>query len=327
MQSKAEGLAKGTRRVCVVVLLAVAVLASGLAAAGQASAAQGGSAFISVKASAVTTNQYVGIQFGGIAKPTDTDWVGSYRPGAPDTSYLDWTYTKGLQSGTLGWTFKDPGTYELRLFAANDYRLLAKSNLVTVTARDVAKLTASPTFLQAGGTVTIKYANVSKPTTDDWIGVYTVGAADNEYTAWMNTHGGRDGSVTVPIKLPGKYEFRLFRNRGWTKIATSNPVTVVRATATPAATVRPSISAPPSARPGERFVVRWAGIGRPTATDWVGMYVAGAANGDQIAHVYTNGTSSGSRVARLPNPGVYEFRLFSNNTHTLLATSNRVVIG
>jgi hypothetical protein len=66
----------------------------------------------------------------GIESPTDTDWVGLYRVGESDQAFSRWEYTSGLDEGSMAFELPaglPPGTYELRLFAMNGYRLLATS--------------------------------------------------------------------------------------------------------------------------------------------------------------------------------------------------------
>ncbi len=105
------------------------------------------------------------------------------------------------------------------------------SNTVTVTtgAPATATISASPTSVKAGSPVTATWSGISSPTTTDWIGLYTVGAADTSYRAWRYTTGTASGNaaLTVPAGTPaGTYELRLFAQNGYTRLATSNPITV-----------------------------------------------------------------------------------------------------
>src|ERR1041385_5077981 len=71
----------------------------------------------------------------GIPAPTSSDWVGLYAPGAANTAYISWRYTTGAASGSVPFTIPTtvtPGTYQLRLFAAGGYTLLATSGNFTV---------------------------------------------------------------------------------------------------------------------------------------------------------------------------------------------------
>lgn len=56
----------------------------------------------------------------------DTAWVGVFTPGSPDVSYREWIYTAGAASGSYRLIEPlAPGTYEIRLFADNDYNRIA----------------------------------------------------------------------------------------------------------------------------------------------------------------------------------------------------------
>src|SRR6185436_11123415 len=71
-----------------------------------------------------------------------TDWVGLYAVGAANGNLLDWRYLNGTTqppatgstTGTALFTLPAAaGTYEIRLFAANAYELVATSSAITVS--------------------------------------------------------------------------------------------------------------------------------------------------------------------------------------------------
>lgn len=279
-------------------------------------------------------------EWSNISAPTPTDWIGLYALGSTDTSYLARRYTTGSSSGTV--PFEVPastaaGPYEIRLFSQDTYQRLAVSNRF-----DVVTLSASPTTVAAGGSVTATWAGISAPTSLDWIGLYAPGTAENAYVAWRYTTGTSSGSVpfSIPATLaPGTYELRLYPNFSYTRLATSNPLTVTApptATPTPtaaaAATPTPTAAAsatlaadPTSVAAGASLTATWSGISSPTGTDWIGLYSPGASNTASLAWRYTTGASSGSVPFTIPSsvaPGTYELRLFANNGYTRLATSN-----
>jgi Pectate lyase superfamily protein len=179
----------------------------------------------------------------GIASPTSTDWIGLYRRGAPDASYLAWIYvncskTAGSPRASGSCPFVLPGSlasgsYELRLFANNGDKILARSNGVTVKA---ATLTANPASISSGGSLIAAWSGVGSPTSRDWIGLYQPGAASYSYLDWIyvscsKTAGSPRVSGSCPFVLPasiptGTYELRLFTNNGDNILATSNGFTV-----------------------------------------------------------------------------------------------------
>lgn len=88
-------------------------------------------------------------------------------------------------------------------------------------------LSASPTQVQTGGTVTVNWtANTQRPT-NDWIGLYPVGAANNAYIASQYIQGGTSGSLNFQMPtVTGNYEFRYFPEGSYTLVATSSQVSV-----------------------------------------------------------------------------------------------------
>jgi hypothetical protein len=127
-----------------------------------------------------------------------------------------------------------PGIYQFRLFANDTYTRLAASGMVTVSG--AGTLTASPSAVAPGGTVTVSWSNVSGAAVKDWIGRYTGASGDVYYEDWKYTSscaqnpGGSaktSGSCTFTMPLsPGTYEFRLFANDSYARLAASAPVMV-----------------------------------------------------------------------------------------------------
>lgn len=113
----------------------------------------------------------------------------------------------------------------------------------TLSMPSTATLTASPATVPAGGTTTVSWSGVSSPTVADWVGLYASGAADTSYLDWKYTsscnqtagataQSSGSCSFTMPTTT-GNHEFRLFANDGYTKLATSNTVTVSAPDTTP----------------------------------------------------------------------------------------------
>ncbi|MFC4075988.1 endonuclease/exonuclease/phosphatase family protein [Salinithrix halophila] len=71
------------------------------------------------------------------------DWIGLYREGASNRSYVDWAYVNGSQTATKGYTdgtvtFKGrlkPGTYHLRFFKNDSYTKISQDVPITVTSK------------------------------------------------------------------------------------------------------------------------------------------------------------------------------------------------
>jgi len=204
-----------------------------------------GGATLSVAPTSVPAGGSVTATWGGIASPTTTDWIGLYVPGAPNTAYLAWIYVScsqipgaAMAAGSCAFTVPSsltPGTYELRLLANNGYTALATSVPLTVTTAGPGLSVSPPTVLH-GATVTATWSAIPSPTTTDWIGLFVPGSPNTAYIAWIyvscsQTPGAAMAAGSCPFTIPGTltpgtYELRLLSNNGYTRLATSNPLTV-----------------------------------------------------------------------------------------------------
>jgi hypothetical protein len=184
---------------------------------------------------------------GGPGNPTD--WVGLYAKGAADGAFLDWRYLNGSTSapasGLIDATLTllmpvAPGEYEFRLFGSNGYTRLATSTTVDVLASSsqiavngIAPPTSGTVTAGSMGTVTVT-DGPGNPA--DWVGLYPAGAADTAFVDWRYLNGTTvppgsgltDATISFLIPAtPGNYEFRLFANKGYARLATSAVVVVV----------------------------------------------------------------------------------------------------
>jgi hypothetical protein len=296
----------------------------------------------------------VTVSWQGVTSPTVSDWIGLYSSGADDTAITNWVFTSSCgqstgstaaASGSCTMTMPSSNaTYQFRLFANNGYTRLAASGPVTVAGSSASTptLSATPSAVNGGDTVTAAWQGVGSPTTTDWIGLYQQGATDDAAIKWYFTatctqsSGSAKASGSCPITMPsasGTYEVRLFANNGYTKLATSGPITVG---STSTSTSTPALSASPSTVPGGGTVtVSWQGVGSAANNDWVGLYKQGAADTAFTSWFFTASCgnqigaplASGSCSVTVPNSsGTYEFRLFANNSYTKLATSGPVTV-
>jgi subtilisin family serine protease len=156
-----------------------------------------------------------------------TDWLALAAVGAPDGSYLQWTYV-GAGVTTRTWTVTMPsagGVFEFRLYLNGGYVRAATSPPITVAAVTPA-LTVNNTTVAVGGSVTVTLTGGAGGSTD-WLALAAVGAANTSFLQWTYVGVGvttRTWTVTLPITT-GAYEFRLFLNNGYSRAATSPTVT------------------------------------------------------------------------------------------------------
>jgi subtilisin family serine protease len=147
---------------------------------------------------------------------------------------------------------------------------------LTFTISPPPTLTPMATTAETGATVTVTVAS-GLGGSQDWLALAPTTAANTSYLSWTYVGTGvfdRTWSVAMPSN-PGTYEFRLFLNGGYARVATSSTITVV-----PGPNPLPALSSLSPASTivgagaftltvnGSRFVsssvVRWNGANRPT---------------------------------------------------------------
>ena len=87
-----------------------------------------------------------------------------------------------------------------------------------------------------GGSVTATWSGIASPSGTDWIGLYAPGASNTAYLAWIyvscsQTAGSAKAAGACALGIPGTLtpgacELRLFANNGYTRLTTSNGLTV-----------------------------------------------------------------------------------------------------
>ena len=109
--------------------------------------------------------------------------------------------------------------------------------VLTITDNDGGTtLSASPTTVAPGGTITATWSGIATPTATDWIGLYTPRRRQHsihplDLRSCSQTPGAAQASGSCPFVVPstvapGTYQLRLLANDGFTLLATSNNFTV-----------------------------------------------------------------------------------------------------
>ena len=191
-------------------------------------------------------------------------WNGVNRP----TTFVSATQ---LQASIGATDIAAPGTADVTVFTSAPGG--GASATVPLTIRGLPTLAVSTTSVAGGGAVTVTLTN-GLGGLSDWLALAAVGAANNSYLQFIYVGQGvstRTWTVAAPA-TPGTYEFRLFENNGYTRLATSPAVTAL-----PGPPVITSLS--PAAAPvggaaftltvdGSAFtsgsIVRWNGANRVT---------------------------------------------------------------
>lgn len=146
---------------------------------------------------------------------------------------------------------------------------------------------------------------------------------------------------TMPLDLSEQTDLRVHRAPDALSGAAQALTPVLTCTLTPTPSLTPTPTTTPTTKapslgvsstdvpPGATITVTWANVPNPSLSNWIGLYMAGAPDGNYLAEYPTNGTASGSTPVAMPfQPGFYEFRLFVDKTSFVrLATSPGVAVG
>ena len=191
-------------------------------------------------------------------------------------------------------------------------------------------ISASPGVANPWDEISVTYSGA--PGFDsDWMAMFNVGEANENYREWYYLNGERGGTLTftAPSEV-GSYEFRMFENwaggGGYNDIAKSNVVRVQLEPVNPVTiTASPRIVAP-----GEQISVTYSGA-PGFDSDWIAIYKAGAANEDYGEWYYLNGNETGTLTFTAPGEdGSYEFRMFRNwaggGGYNDIARSNGILV-
>jgi hypothetical protein len=88
-------------------------------------------------------------------------------------------------------------------------------------------LSATPTSVNPDGSVTVKWTAPARSVARDWIGLYRVGARNQQLLTRFSTDDEANGTRTITMPTaPGQYEFRYFANNNFRLVRASLPVTV-----------------------------------------------------------------------------------------------------
>ena len=182
-------------------------------------------------------------------------------------------------------------------------------------------MSVSPLECNIGDTITVTYHGAPGNTspTDDTIGLFA-SDADNlsQAIAVQHLNGSMDGTLTftAPDEI-GTYNIRMLAS-GISTIAVSPDIHVL---------TQAVLSATPSVVDSlDSITVTYSGA-PGTQSDWIGICAADAPDGQTVASQFLNGATSGVLTFNAPDQaGTYNFRMFTGDVQTALATSNDVQV-
>ena len=238
-----------------------------------------------------------------------TDWLALAAVGAPDTSYIQWTYV-GAGITTRPWTVTPPGpgSYEFRFYLNNSSTRAATSPTVTVTVTStnpVPAVTAlSPGGAVAGGpafTLTVSGNNFVAASVVRWNGANrsTTFVSSTQLSAPIPasdiaTGGSAQLTVFNPAPGGGLSNARIFT------ISTGPALTVNATTVTVGTPVTVTLI-----------------NGQGGSTDWLAFATSGAPDASYLQWVYVgSGVTTRTWTVTPATAGTCEFRLFLNDSYS-----------
>ena len=263
-------------------------------------------------------NKTFTVTFSG-APGNQNDWIGIFKAGAGQNSYITYQYLSGKKSGTL--TFASPetvGKYEFRMWEAEWTRQVGVSNQVSIEY--------PPASLQPN--ITSQYIGPSKKVlvtfnnapgyNSDWIGMFQVGAGTNSYVSYQYLQGKTSGTLEfVAPEVPGQYEFRMWTNESVAHLTTSKSFVIDWGPVVMTPTVQAADS-----KGVVRVSVQYSGS-PGFNNDWIGLFRVGAGTNSYVSYQYLQGKTSGTLTFECPNDGnKYEFRMWAKEWTKLLGTSS-----
>lgn len=259
----------------------------------------------------------------------DFDWVGLYPVGASDISYLEYEYIDAY-SGSALFKLDDEGEFEYRYFTHGTYNQVASSEPFNVVRDDslpeeYTLVTDKSEYLKDDTIVVSWDVRGADTIRNDWIGMYEVGASDRSYLTYHYVDES-SGDMTFTAREVGEYEFRYFKNNSYSKVVTTDPISVVADTEPPIGGSYTLEVDKETYTPGEQSVVTWATPPRVTISgDWIGLYRVGASDRSYETYEYVE-SRTGSMNFRLSKEGDFEYRYFKNNGYERVAVSEVVTV-
>ena len=258
-----------------------------------------------------------------------TDWIGLFLVGAPNNQPLTWSYVNAPGQGTGSVSMKLPASApltkkcELRYFSNNTYQKVGQSPSFFVENA----LSGVPDYLAPGATINVGWTGPSDHSTNDWIGLFEVGAAKNAIVDYkfVGSSGATSGNVAITLpasaSLGAHYELRYHVGNTYDVSTTSE--SFVAGTAPPYAVDEPV----GNVSPGQQLSIPWTAPIDHAASDWIALQLVGANPWEVASYSYVGsaGVASGQVSIKVPAsaaPGSYELRYYVNNTYTVKAVSD-----
>ncbi len=261
-----------------------------------------------------------------VAPGNFSGWVGimktdQTRGKASQDKALSYQNMEG-SSGTL--KLRAPaenGSYDLRMYNTNGDEMNSLNFRVSVPG-----ITATPASVNTCEEITVSYAG-APGYENDWIAMYKSGSSDSSFTSRQYLGGKENGTVILDAPDPGMYDFRIFENDSYTRLAISSSIEVKVFKGN-------KVTASPNhVAPGGTVTVSYWGA-PPEGTAIIGMYGMNRPDKFPVGKRPIGAENCGRMTWQLPaEPGSYDFRMFRSDitdvgqgAYQLLGQSNVVTV-
>ena len=260
--------------------------------------------------------------FSGWVGVMKTDRPGAKRSRANQDTALSYQELEGSSGVVKLKAPADEGSFDLRMFNTTSGEEMVSLDFGV----RIPTINATPARVNTCELITVSY-NGAPGYENDWIAMYKSGSPDDSYTNRQYLDGKENGTLTLYASDPGSYEFRLFENGSYTKLATSNSVEIKIEKGT-------KVEATPSqVAPGGTVTITYRGA-PPEGTAIIGMYGVNRPDKFSLGKRSVGSENCGRMTWQLPTaPGQYDFRMFRSEitswgqgAYHLLGQSNVVTV-
>jgi parallel beta-helix repeat protein len=191
------------------------------------------------------------------------------------------------------------GSYDIRMYDITGDEEMASLNFRV----GIPTISATPNSVYSCEQIAVSYAG-APGFENDWIAMYRSGEPDTSYITRQYLDGNENGTVMLAAPDPGSYDFRVFKNDSYTRLATSNIVVTRAYNGTKV------VASPTHVAPGGTVTVTYWGA-PSSGTGMIGMYGMNRPDKFPLEKRSIGGKNCGSMTWRLPaDAGQYDFRMF-----------------
>ena len=196
----------------------------------------------------------------------------------------------------------DKGSYILRMYNITSGEEMASLNFNVA----IPTIIAAPAFVNTCELITINYTG-APGYENDWMAMYESGSSDTSYITRQYLDGKENGTVILEAPDTGSYNFRIFQNDSYTRLATSNNVEAKTRNGTKV------VVSPTHVAPGGTVTVTYWGA-PAEGTGIIGMYGMNRPDKFPLGKRSIGSKNCGRITWQLPyDPGQYDFRMFRSD--------------